>query len=111
MTPSASGSRVAGKLGLTDRTFAGPRSRKLKAAVNDGLVEVDRKLADELHMTDQIADAASRYLYEAGGKRVRPMLTLLTAQLGDGANDERHPRSDRARDDPPRLAVPRRRDG
>ena len=87
MTPSASGSRVAGKLGLTDRTFAGPRSRKLKAAVTAGLVEVDRKLADELHMTDQIADAASRYLYEAGGKRVRPMLALITAQLGDGANE------------------------
>ena len=86
MTPSASGSRVAGKLGLTDRTFAGPRSRKLRSAVNAGLVEVDRKLADELHMTDQIADAASRYLYEAGGKRVRPMLALLTAQLGEGAS-------------------------
>ena len=38
-------------------------------------------------MTDQIADAASRYLYEAGGKRVRPMLALITAQLGDGANE------------------------
>jgi len=87
VTPSASGSRVAGKLGLTDRTFAGPRSRKLKAAVTDGLLEVDRVLADELHMTDQIADAASRYLYEAGGKRVRPMLALITAQLGDGANE------------------------
>ncbi|MET0735414.1 MAG: polyprenyl synthetase family protein, partial [Microbacterium sp.] len=31
--------------------------------------------------------SASRYLYEAGGKRVRPMLTLLAAQLGDGNTD------------------------
>ena len=39
-------------------------------------------------MTDALADATSRYLYDAGGKRVRPVLALLTAQLGDGATDE-----------------------
>ena len=33
-----------------------------------------------------------RYLLEAGGKRVRPMLTLLTAQLGDGHHRRRHHR-------------------
>ncbi len=88
MTPSASGSRVAGKLGLTDRTLAGPRSRKLASAVKAGLVRVDRALARELRVADSIADAASRYLYEAGGKRVRPMLALITAQLGDGTNDD-----------------------
>ncbi|MCR2764600.1 polyprenyl synthetase family protein [Microbacterium sp. zg.B48] len=85
MTPSASGSRVAGKLGLTDRTLAGPRSRKLASTVKAGLVRVDRALEQELRVTDRIADAASRYLYEAGGKRIRPMLALITAQLGDGA--------------------------
>jgi len=87
VTPSASGSRVAGKLGLTDRTFAGPKSRKLASAVKAGLAEVDRVLERELRVTDQIADAASRYLYDAGGKRVRPMLALITAQLGEGANE------------------------
>ena len=88
MNPSASGSRVAGKLGLTDRTFAGPRSRRLAAAVKAGLAEVDASLERELRVTDQIADAASRYLYDAGGKRVRPMLALITAQLGEGANED-----------------------
>jgi heptaprenyl diphosphate synthase len=39
-------------------------------------------------VTDSLADATSRYLYEAGGKRVRPMLALLAAQLGDGATDD-----------------------
>ena len=39
-------------------------------------------------MTDALADATSRYLYDAGGKRLRPVLALLTAQLGDGATDE-----------------------
>lgn len=88
MTPSASGSRVAGKLGLSDRVFAGPRSRALLATVEKGLQLVDDNLARELRVTDSLADAASRYLYEAGGKRIRPMLALLTAQLGDGATPD-----------------------
>ncbi|TQJ31046.1 polyprenyl synthetase family protein [Microbacterium sp. SLBN-146] len=87
MTPSASDSRIAGKLGLTDRIFAGPRSRRLMSTVEKGLQRVDETLAAELRITDAIADAPSRYLYEAGGKRVRPMLALLTSQLGDGATD------------------------
>ena len=88
MTPSASDSRIASKLGLTDRVFAGPRSRKLLGAVEAGLERVDSALERELRVADPVADATSRYLYEAGGKRVRPMLALLTAQLGDGATDE-----------------------
>ncbi|BDV31648.1 polyprenyl synthetase family protein [Microbacterium terricola] len=87
MSPSASSSRIAGKLGLTDRIFAGTKARKLLSTVEAGLEEVDRTLARELRSADAIADAAGRYLYEAGGKRVRPMLALLTAQLGDGATE------------------------
>ena len=87
MTPSAPGSRIAGKLGLSDRVFAGPRSRKLLSVVEAGLARVDTALENELRVADSLADATSRYLYEAGGKRVRPMLALLTAQLGDGATD------------------------
>ena len=60
MTPSAPGSRLAGKLGLTDRTFAGVRSRKLAATVEAGLKRVDSAIERELRVTDQIADAASR---------------------------------------------------
>ncbi|MGP3534504.1 polyprenyl synthetase family protein [Microbacterium sp. RD1] len=83
--PSAAGSQMAGKLGLTDRVFAGARSRKLLATVESGLDRVEETLALELRVADALADATSRYLYEAGGKRIRPMLALLTAQLGDGA--------------------------
>jgi heptaprenyl diphosphate synthase len=88
VTPPASGPRIAGKLGLGDRIFAGPRSRRLLSTVEAGLERVDRRIEAELRMTDAIADSASRYLFEAGGKRVRPMLALLTAQLGDGTTDE-----------------------
>ena len=88
MTPTVPGSRIAGKLGLTDRVFAGARSRGLRKTVEAGLQRVDLALQRELHATDALADATSRYLYDAGGKRVRPMLALLTAQLGEGATDE-----------------------
>ncbi|WP_404434364.1 polyprenyl synthetase family protein [Microbacterium lacus] len=88
MTPSAPGSPLAGQLSLSDRIFAGPRSRRLLKTVEAGLARVDEALAAELRVTDALVDAASRYLYEAGGKRVRPMLALLTAELGDGATPE-----------------------
>lgn len=51
-------------------------------------MRVEDDLAVELRMADPLIDATSRYLYEAGGKRVRPMLVLLTCQLGDGVNGD-----------------------
>lgn len=88
MAGSIPGSRVARKLGLTDRVFAGVRSRRLLSTVEKGLIEVDATLEKELRVTDALADATSRYLFDAGGKRVRPMLALLTSQLGDGATSD-----------------------
>ncbi|GEB94696.1 polyprenyl synthetase family protein [Microbacterium lacticum] len=84
----ASGERLSAQLGLTERVLAGPRMRKLLRVVEDGLDRVEQTLARELKVTDTLADATTRYLYEAGGKRVRPMLTLLTAELGEGATDD-----------------------
>lgn len=88
MTPSAPGSPITGQLSLTERVFAGPGARRLLAAVEDGLARVDEHLRSELRVTDALANATSRYLYNAGGKRVRPTLALLTSQLGDGVTDE-----------------------
>jgi len=87
VTPSAQGSPIAGKLGLADRVFAGPRSRRLLAKVEAGLERVDRSLEAELTTADTLTNATSRYLFDAGGKRVRPMLALLTAQLGEGTTE------------------------
>ncbi|MCR2799867.1 MULTISPECIES: polyprenyl synthetase family protein [unclassified Microbacterium] len=87
-SPSTPGTRLASRLGLTERVFAGPRARKLIARIEAGLDSVEANMAAELKTTDALADATGRYLYEAGGKRVRPMLAMLTAQLGDGATDE-----------------------
>lgn len=88
MTPSASSSRIVSQLGLAERIFAGPQARRLIAGVESGLERVDASLERELHVSDTLADATSRYLFDAGGKRVRPMLALLTAHLGDGVTDD-----------------------
>ncbi|MDQ1130663.1 polyprenyl synthetase family protein [Microbacterium sp. SORGH_AS_0888] len=87
-TPSAPGAHLASRLGLTERVFAGPASRRLTRTVEEGMARVEAYLAGQLRVADALADATGRYLFEAGGKRVRPMLSLLTAQLGDGATDE-----------------------
>ncbi|PZU47603.1 MAG: geranylgeranyl pyrophosphate synthase [Microbacterium sp.] len=84
----ASGERLSAQLGLTERVLAGPRARKLLGVVEDGLDLVEQTLARELTVSDALADATTRYLYEAGGKRVRPMLAILTAQLGAGTTDQ-----------------------
>jgi heptaprenyl diphosphate synthase len=81
------GSRIASRLGLTERVFAGAKSRKLLRTIEGGLERVEHSLAAELRIAVPLVDAPTRYLYEAGGKRVRPMLVLLTCQLGDGATD------------------------
>lgn len=88
MTPPASSSRIAGHLGLSERIFAGPRARRLISDVESGLELVDASLERELHVSDALADATSRYLFDAGGKRIRPMLALLTAQLGEGGTPD-----------------------
>jgi heptaprenyl diphosphate synthase len=87
-SPSAPGSRLASRLGFSDRVFVGPAARRIARTIEDGLELVETGLADDVRVADPLADAASRYLYEAGGKRIRPVLTLLAAQLGDGNTRE-----------------------
>ena len=52
------------------------------------LALVEERLRDAVTHADPLADDASRHLVNAGGKRLRPLLTLLTAELGDGARRE-----------------------
>jgi heptaprenyl diphosphate synthase len=52
------------------------------------LALVEERLRDAVAQADALADTASRHLVNAGGKRLRPMLTLLAAQLGDGRRPE-----------------------
>ncbi|WP_444664804.1 polyprenyl synthetase family protein [Cellulomonas sp. CW35] len=52
------------------------------------LALVEEALRDAVGNADALADSASRHLVNAGGKRLRPLLTLLVAELGDGARRE-----------------------
>lgn len=83
-SPASPGTRLASRLGFSDRVFLGPAARRVAARIEDGLELVEKGLADDLKVADPVADAAARYLYQAGGKRIRPVLTLLAAQLGKG---------------------------
>ncbi|MFE4468857.1 polyprenyl synthetase family protein [Leifsonia sp. NPDC056824] len=75
---------LSSQLGLTERIFVRGEDRQVANAVDDGLAQVEEALHREMRFADNLADVTTRYLLEAGGKRVRPMLTLLTAQLGEG---------------------------
>ncbi len=71
-------------MGVSERIFSSFEERAMAKAIDVGLERVEEGLMIEASFSDDIADASTRYLLEAGGKRVRPLLTLLTAQLGDG---------------------------
>lgn len=58
---------------------------ELAARLAERLTGVDAALLEAVASTDKLADSASRHLIDAGGKRFRPLLTLLTGELGDGA--------------------------
>jgi len=45
------------------------------------LARIEERLGEAITQTDKLADVASRHLLLAGGKRVRPLLTLLAAAL------------------------------
>lgn len=82
------GSALAANLGLSERVFASSADRAMARAIDDGIERVEAGLIREVSFADSIADVSTRYLLQAGGKRVRPMLTLLTAQLGAGITDD-----------------------
>ncbi|NHN55255.1 polyprenyl synthetase family protein [Calidifontibacter sp. DB0510] len=54
----------------------------------EGLAAVGRRLDEVVAHDDDFIDGASRHLLDAGGKRFRPMLTLLAAEVGAGANPQ-----------------------
>ncbi len=92
MTPSlptaGRSTSLASALGIAERLFSSPKERRFVDAIELGLDAVEEGLAREMSFADDLADVTSRYLLQAGGKRVRPTLTLLTAQLGTGNNPE-----------------------
>jgi heptaprenyl diphosphate synthase len=60
----------------------------LQAAVSEGLDQVELRLHEVVKSAHPMLTEAAGHLVEAGGKRFRPLLTLLAAQLGDGINGD-----------------------
>lgn len=66
------------------RFFLHSEDKALIALMDEELAKIEERLQTEASNTQPVADAVSRYLLSAGGKRVRPLLVLLAAQLGNG---------------------------
>ena len=62
--------------------------KNLIKSIQAGLENVEIALLEAVTHTDPVANVTSRHLLEAGGKRLRPVLVLLGASLGDANNDE-----------------------
>lgn len=60
----------------------------LAAAIIPRLQEVEDRLRIEATSPDHFINEAATYLLNAGGKRFRPMVTLLAAQLGNPDSDD-----------------------
>ncbi len=58
----------------------------LGPSVSSCLAEVETQLRNAISHSDPLADATSRHLVEAGGKRIRPLLTILASHLGNPAS-------------------------
>jgi len=57
-------------------------------AIATGMARVEKLLRDAIANSDPLIDATSRHLVEAGGKRIRPLLVVLSSLLGGGVNDD-----------------------
>ena len=52
------------------------------ARVRDGVARVEDLIATELRGADELMTEAVLHLFEAGGKRFRPLFTVLAAHVG-----------------------------
>jgi heptaprenyl diphosphate synthase len=80
--PSLNTTAIATALQLPAGFAAIAEDAELGPAITTNLARVEKKLREAIANSDPLADATSRHLVEAGGKRVRPLLTLLCAHLG-----------------------------
>ena len=56
---------------------------ELERSVRSGLDEVETGLRAAVRSDNEILDISARHLVDAGGKRFRPLLTLLSSHFGD----------------------------
>jgi heptaprenyl diphosphate synthase len=56
------------------------------ADVRDGVARIEDLMSTELGKADELMAEAVQHLFQAGGKRFRPLFTVLSAQLGPEPN-------------------------
>lgn len=64
------------------------QDEKLGRQIFESLAEIELRLEHAVAQNSRLADVASKHLLNAGGKRVRPLLTLLAASAQGEINDE-----------------------
>ena len=62
---------------------------EIRTLVRDDLSAVDRRIRERLHSEIALVDEVSSYIIASGGKRLRPLLVLLTARAA-GYRGDRH---------------------
>ncbi|WP_163541366.1 polyprenyl synthetase family protein [Occultella kanbiaonis] len=60
---------------------------ELETQIAGELDEIERRLVAAAHTADALVSAPANHLLAAGGKRLRPVLVLLTSQFGSGVDD------------------------
>ena len=60
----------------------------LQAVLAEELEDIERRLTEAARSADPLVDPSAGHLLAAGGKRIRPVLVLLTSQFGTGVNDQ-----------------------
>ena len=68
---------------LLPKQFRSVSDKDLLKKLEAGLALVESRLIEATTHTDPVAKDAARHLVDAGGKRIRPVLVLLAAQLGN----------------------------
>ena len=61
---------------------------KLLKQIESDLKVVENRIQEATAQTGSVVDTMSNHLAQAGGKRLRPLLVLLTSHLGSGTNSE-----------------------
>ncbi|MCX6486322.1 MAG: polyprenyl synthetase family protein [Rhodoluna sp.] len=68
---------------LLPKQFRSVSDKDLLKKLEAGLALVEARLIEATTHADPVAKDATRHLVDAGGKRIRPVLVLLAAQLGN----------------------------
>ena len=63
-------------------------SPELEATIGTGLVEIESMLNSRIEGKYLFANETSRHLVLAGGKRFRPLITILGSMVGEGVNEK-----------------------